>query len=668
MVVPLMVLMFVSINRASLAAADDFDRRLEYAFRLFEETLRRELDRLQIRTKTVADFDLYPAALNEFETSQTVPILQYEMIRSGLDFIAIIENRSSIKLEQGAKPPEHHLAKIIAELTFSPLITNIYLIDNSIWIFSVAQITKAPFKEPYHLVFAKKLPVNYADSLKRLTNAEYSLIGDNKWLVTTVFDNFGARMTKQATQSPEAQRGKLSIANEAHSFKRSGVLQGYISAPLKLEIALPDSEYDQLTSVITRDFLIFGILGLILAMITGTTLAWHIAYPLNELAKNTSQIAHGEFVKPTLIKRSDEIGTLYQNFDNMVNSLYKEQKLKERKMKELNTLFEISNAVNLFKNSQDLLKIVLSHCIDVLDAERGSIMLLDDETDDLVVKVATGGRYRIMSANPIKPGAGICGGVVKNGVGQICNEGFKDPSFKNFGSLMPVEDIRTLICSPLKFKDGTIGVINIVNKREDKKFDNSDLSLLNLIATQAAVTIENNKLYELSITDGLTQLFVHRYFQAKLSEEILRARRYNLSLSLIMIDIDNFKLFNDKYGHQTGDMVLQKVTAIIKDIIRFQVDVPCRYGGEELAVILPETKIAEASQTAERIRQSIAGSTLKVSGFDDLKITVSLGISSYPTHAHDKNSLIESADKALYQSKNSGKNVCTVAGDISENA
>ena len=86
--------------------------------------------------------------------------------------------------------------------------------------------------------------------------------------------------------------------------------------------------------------------------------------------------------------------------------------------------------------------------------------------------------------------------------------------------------------------------------------------MLNLIASQAAVTIENNKLYELSITDGMTKLYVHRYFQARLSEEMLRARRYGLTLSLIMIDIDNFKKFNDTYGHQTGDDVLIRVAQV----------------------------------------------------------------------------------------------------------
>jgi diguanylate cyclase (GGDEF)-like protein len=179
------------------------------------------------------------------------------------------------------------------------------------------------------------------------------------------------------------------------------------------------------------------------------------------------------------------------------------------------------------------------------------------------------------------------------------------------------------------------------------------------------VTIENNKLYELSITDGLTRLFVHRYFQARLSEELLRARRYGLTLSLIMFDIDNFKSFNDTYGHQVGDKVLQKVATCIKETIRTGIDIPCRYGGEEMSVILPETRSEEAFQTAERIRENIAALSVAHSS-GPLSVTVSIGIASYPNDCHDKESLVKVADRALYASKSKGKNCSTLAAEIKQ--
>ncbi|MBI3039888.1 GGDEF domain-containing protein [bacterium] len=205
-----------------------------------------------------------------------------------------------------------------------------------------------------------------------------------------------------------------------------------------------------------------------------------------------------------------------------------------------------------------------------------------------------------------------------------------------------------------------------MNKRGNIPFVESDLSLLDLIASQAAVIIENNKLYELSITDGLTRLFVHRYFQARLSEELLRARRYGLKLSLIMIDIDDFKHFNDVYGHQIGDQVLQRVANVIKETIRSSIDIPCRYGGEEMSVILPETRGEEAFLSAERLRELISGASIS-HPLGNLKVTCSLGIASYPGDAHDRESLIEMADKALYASKHAGKNRSTLAECIKLN-
>ena len=265
--------------------------------------------------------------------------------------------------------------------------------------------------------------------------------------------------------------------------------------------------------------------------------------------------------------------------------------------------------------------------------------------------------------SPIKLGEGVCGKVALEGEGIISNEGFKDTRFKNFGSIIPIEDINSLLCAPLKYKEGTIGVINIVNKKDKQLFNENDLRLLTLIGTQAATTIENNKLYELSITDGMTHLFVHRYFQARLSEEILRARRYGINVSLIMIDIDNFKKFNDTYGHQVGDNVIQIVASTIKDTIRTGIDIPCRYGGEELCIILPETKSEDAFLSAERIRKNIAEASLPHSS-GNLHITVSLGVAAYPTHAKDKETLIKASDNAMYASKQTGKNRTTIAEEI----
>ncbi|MBF0547798.1 MAG: diguanylate cyclase [Candidatus Riflebacteria bacterium] len=662
LVIPLVLLMQVSIKRTEEAAQNDFTRRLTYSGGLLRSSMEDKIEWLRIRAKTVADFDFYSQAKTGFSASMTTQLMQSELIRSGLDFVGLIQNGVTLLQGEGTLPTAQ-TPKIIPSICHLPLAANLYVLDQEPWIFAAAEITKLRGIGKYHILLAYRFPRDFADSFKRLTEAEFTVIYSGKRVLTTLMDQMNHRMIDTPLPQSELRNGTLEINGKKFNFVREEAIPGKISEPIFIEIALPISEFQELGAKIAGDFTLFGIFGIFLAIITGTILAWHIGLPLNELAQSTTQLASGDFSLTVKTNRRDEIGQLFRNFGAMVSGLKLEKELKENKMRELSTLFEISNAVNFLSDSVELLKFVLTRAIDIFSAERGSIMLLDDVTDELVIKVVFGGRYRVSSSTPIKLGHGICGLVAKEGKGRICNAGFRDTEFKNFGSLIPVEDIKTLLVSPLKFKDGTIGVINIVNKRDGEEFTEGDLALLNLIASQAAITIENNKLYELSITDGLTRLFVQRYFLARLAEELLRARRYGLKLSLIMIDIDNFKQFNDVYGHQTGDLVLQRVAMAIRDTVRIGIDIPCRYGGEEMVVILPETRSEEAHKTAERLRETIA--SLSISHpMGNLKITCSLGVASYPMDAIDKDTLLLSADKAMYFSKRAGKNCTTIASEM----
>ncbi len=663
LILPLTVLTIISLNRTYTVAENNINRDLNHATKLFRDSLEDLIDSLKLRAKTLVDFEIDSLAINDFPAKETLPIFESELIKSDLDYIALVEDRSYAKLQVGKLANETLRHIIFPAICHSSLGVNIYVINDEPWIFASAMVTKVKTTRPQHLVFAQKIKNTFADKLKGITDAEYSIYYNNKKLITTQMDVYARRKTGNIVDKPELDKGEFLLQGKPYSFIHDKALPNRISDDIKLEIALPNSSYSELGNKMQLDFLVFGALGLLLALITGTILSMNIAKPINELAESTSKVSSGNMEIPNTINREDEIGILSKNFTEMVKNIKEEKEQKESRMKELNTLFEISNAVNLFTNSEELLKFILSHAIEILQAERGSIMLLDDQTDELVIKVATGGRYRAISSNPIKLGAGVCGKVAFDGIGIICNEGFKDSRFKNFGSIMPVEDINSLICAPLKFKEGTIGVINIVNKKNDQLFNKNDLSLLTLIGSQAAVTIENNKLYELSITDGMTHLFVHRYFQARLSEELLRARRYGLNLSLIMIDIDNFKKFNDTYGHQTGDLVIQKVASCIKETVRTAIDIPCRYGGEEMCIILPETKSEEAFMTAERVRKNIASLSVTHSS-GELHITVSIGVASYPLHAKDKETLIKASDKAMYDSKQAGKNQTTIASEL----
>lgn len=161
--------------------------------------------------------------------------------------------------------------------------------------------------------------------------------------------------------------------------------------------------------------------------------------------------------------------------------------------------------------------------------------------------------------------------------------------------------------------------------------------------------------YKLATTDGLTELYNHRYFQDTLRKQIDSSKRYEQKFSLIILDIDFFKKFNDQYGHQIGDEVLRTVSNILKKNTR-TTDYVCRYGGEEMSIILPQTSKTEALINAQRICDAVANTPLKISNNKEVNITISLGVSTFPENGETPQKLIEYADQALYNAKENGRN------------
>jgi len=185
------------------------------------------------------------------------------------------------------------------------------------------------------------------------------------------------------------------------------------------------------------------------------------------------------------------------------------------------------------------------------------------------------------------------------------------------------------------------------------------------MASQAGIVIENARLFTQATvranTDGLTGLYNHRHFHERLEQEIARGSRFGTRFSLIMLDIDLFKAYNDIYGHQAGDRILRRIAGHIKSSIR-NLDMAFRYGGEEFAVILPETWFDDAYKVAERIRQTIES---KMSA-RAMPVTVSLGVASWPADGVMAEEIIGCADTALYRAKQTGRNRTCMSSDISK--
>jgi diguanylate cyclase (GGDEF)-like protein len=218
------------------------------------------------------------------------------------------------------------------------------------------------------------------------------------------------------------------------------------------------------------------------------------------------------------------------------------------------------------------------------------------------------------------------------------------------------------LAAPLSATEGGDRVLAIVSvARGDRGFSHSERELFSYLTSQAAVSVENVDLHETvqrqAVTDELTGLFNHRRFQEVMAAEVERARRYDQEMGLIMLDIDNFKRVNDTYGHMQGDMVLREVARVLRQSAR-EIDEPARYGGEEMAVALPQTDLEGAYRFAERVRKRIEALDLPLLDGDGvLKVTASFGAASLSAAANsDKEGLVAAADAALYRAKRSGKN------------
>jgi diguanylate cyclase (GGDEF)-like protein len=258
---------------------------------------------------------------------------------------------------------------------------------------------------------------------------------------------------------------------------------------------------------------------------------------------------------------------------------------------------------------------------------------------------------------------------------RICKYLDKDKVFLNFkeeiSKYVEVEDCRFLKGSedPSPYKDYTLLQLDIDKSPAGylvaKLIRAQDKEKFHILAQQFLLGIKRAILYqrvqELAITDTLSGVFSRRYYLERFNEEIERSQKFNYSFSCLMIDIDHFKDYNDQYGHLVGDAVLRELSKTIKENIR-QIDLIGRYGGEEFSIILTETDKEQAKFAAERIRQSVESKYIRV--YDEsLKVTVSIGISTFPGDGKEMEVLIDNADSALYYAKQTGRNRVGVFGE-----
>lgn len=247
--------------------------------------------------------------------------------------------------------------------------------------------------------------------------------------------------------------------------------------------------------------------------------------------------------------------------------------------------------------------------------------------------------------------------VLKHGLPLIIEDVTKDFRFSSSDSEDAKGSFKSLIISPLLNGDKIIGILRMDTIKESA-YTQDDLRLLAIIGNIGAVAVQNAFLYtwiqDLAIKDSLTGLFVRRYFMKRFQGEVKRAARKKGALSLLMLDIDHFKSYNDKFGHAAGDMVLKYMSGIITSSVR-EGDMVARYGGEEIAILLINAESPEARKIAESIRKKIKDAPFELRR-EKQNLTVSIGISSYPKDSTLEEELIKIADSRLYKAKSLGRN------------
>ncbi|MBA2664695.1 MAG: sensor domain-containing diguanylate cyclase [Bradymonadaceae bacterium] len=338
----------------------------------------------------------------------------------------------------------------------------------------------------------------------------------------------------------------------------------------------------------------------------------------------------------------------------------------ERTRFELGRFYEASRKLNGVLTPADAYKVAMESVGQIVAYDFAALTIYDEESDRHSVAVVDqsthlGQDVSAWVGRNFENNQGLVSMVVKNRHYLPFGGNFRDGASVVFTREERLEEMKSMLVLPLIVQDRPLGTF-VVAHREALQFSTERREMLEVVANQVAVTLQNARLYakmeEMASIDGLTQLANRRTFQTKLGEAMARHKRSGRNFGLILTDIDHFKSVNDTYGHPVGDEVLREVGKLFRAALR-EVDVPARYGGEEFVVILEETELAAGRQVAERLREEFSKLVFQTDK-GPLQCTISMGYACGPFDADDAHKLVDLADQALYHSKQNGRNRVTV--------
>lgn len=485
----------------------------------------------------------------------------------------------------------------------------------------------------------------------RFTGLDVRLVREGRELASTLPD--GADVPERS--------GDLEIAGEKY---RARLQELHQSAGAPLVVGMYESAEGLRSAVAEARLTIGGVLlfFIALALASSVFVGRSLQRQVEQFLAAARRLGRGDFSTRVPEQGSDEFAQLGQEFNRMSEQLELQMREVEDQRRQLeHAIRRVGEAFAAGLDRQGIVDLAVRTAMEACSAQAGRAVALDARkmpssslgSDDPRLAAALEAAERKAFAVDPEFGAELI---------ATLDPSMETPELRRL-SAVEVNGVHALAL-PLRAHLGAgtdvqyVGVVSIA--REGREFSERERDLFGYLAGQAVVSIENVDLHETvqrqAVTDELTNLYNLRHFHDWLDVEIERSRRFGTPIGLVMLDIDDFKRVNDTYGHQQGDLVLMEVARVVRELSR-DVDEPARYGGEEIAVVLPQTDLEGAALAAERIRSAIEALEIaRVDGQGKLRVTASCGVAALPTCASDKESLIAAADQALYRAKRAGKN------------
>ena len=495
---------------------------------------------------------------------------------------------------------------------------------------------------------------DFAARVRDLTGYQIGLFRNGRLLAATV-DGLGPRSRLGEHGDPHG----FQLAGDEYRGRVEPVREPGDSA---LELAVFRNTA-ALSDTIARNRLLIGgllLAFLLLAVLSAVVVSRALTQQIDTFLVAARRLARGDFRQPVPVEGHDEFAQLGREFNSMSEQLASKIEEVQRQRGELTeAIRRVGDALAMGLDRNGVVALAVRTAVDACDAEAGRARPVDEDAfHEKVWGADDEGLHEAMEAAERRAaGVRVFGPQRAQPTGD--GETSRPPRVATPASVGAVHALAVpMLAPPGSRATEYLGVLSI--SRRKRRFSRDEEELLQYLAGQAVVSIENATLHETverqAVTDELTGLANLRAFQTILESEIERSRRFNTPLALVMLDLDHFKHINDEYGHQQGDVVLSLVADVLRDFSR-DIDAPARYGGEELAVILPQTDSQGAEQLAERIREAVELLEIpRVDGDGSLRLQASFGVASLPESALARDGLIAAADAALYRAKRAGRN------------